>query len=109
MIGVVLALVFFNPLMRIIASMTTAIGFENPVTLFDGTTAAGGFSPEQQNSMLYGICILHTVFNLSTTLILVWFIPQLVKAVNRIIPTPKGEEEVYRLKFIQGEIGRAHV
>ena len=84
------------------ASMTTAIGFENPVTLFDGTTAAGGFSPEQQNSMLYGICILHTVFNLSTTLILVWFIPQLVKAVNRIIPTPKGEEEVYRLKFIQG-------
>ena len=101
-IGVVLALVFFNPLMRIIASMTTAIGFENPVTLFDGTTAAGGFSPEQQNSMLYGICILHTVFNLSTTLILVWFIPQLVKAVNRIIPTPKGEEEVYRLKFIQG-------
>lgn len=101
-IGVVLALVFFNPLMRIIASMTTAIGFENPVSLFDGTTAAGGFSPEQQNSMLYGICILHTVFNLSTTLILVWFIPQLVKAVNRIIPTPKGEEEVYRLKFIQG-------
>ena len=101
-LGVVLALVFFNPLMRIIGSMTTAIGFEDPVSLFNGTVAADGFSPEQQNSMLYGICILHTVFNLSTTLILVWFIPQLVKAVNRIIPTPKGEEEVYRLKFIQG-------
>ncbi len=100
-IGVLMALIFFHPMIRLIGLLTTSFGFLDPVSLFDGN-ASGAFGPEQQNSMLYGICILHTVFNVTTTLILVWFIPQLVAAVNKIIPTPKGEEEVYRLKFIQG-------
>ncbi len=102
-IGVLIALIFFHPLMKVISALTMSFGFVDPVILFDQAGGVSGdFTPEQQNSMLYGICILHSVFNVTTTLILVWFIPQLVKAVNRIIPTPKGEEEVYRLKFIQG-------
>lgn len=101
-IGVVLALIFFNPLMKLLGVMTTWIGFPDPVTAFRDADLSGGITPALQGSMLYGICFLHTVFNVTTTMLLVWFIPQLEKIVIKIIPTPKGEEEVYRLKFIQG-------
>ena len=41
------------------------------------------------------------MFNVITTLILVWFIPQLVKMVTWMVPGKKGEEkETYRLKYI---------
>ena len=101
-IGVLFALIFFNPFMKLIGEMTTWIGFPDPVTAFADVDLSKGITPELQGSMLYGICFLHTVFNVGTTLILVWFIPQLEAAVKKIIPTPKGEEEVFRLKYIQG-------
>ena len=44
--------------------------------------------------------MLHTVFNVITTLILVWFIPQLVKMVTWMVPNKGEEKEVYRLKYI---------
>lgn len=98
--GVVLALVFFHPLIALIGDMVTWLGFPNPNEM---TRPSDGVIPlPLQESWLYGICILHTVFNLANTLILVWFIPQLVKIVTKIVPTPEGEEEVFRLKFIQG-------
>ncbi len=101
-VGVLIALIFFNPLMKLIGTMTTWIGLENPVMAFDSFDAAAGMTAGLQNSMLYGICFLHTVFNVSTTLLLVWFIPQLEQIVMKFIPTPAGEEEVFRLKYIQG-------
>ena len=49
----------------------------------------------------YSIAVLHTVFNVITTLILVWLIPQLVKMVTWMVPNKKGDEkEHYRLKYI---------
>ncbi len=101
-IGVVITLIFFNPFMKLIGIMATWIGFPDPVLAFDNADLSNGMTPELQGSMLYGICILHTIFNIVTTLMLVGFIPLLEKIVIAIIPTPKGEEEVFRLKFIQG-------
>ena len=48
--------------------------------------------------------MLHTVFNIITTLILVWFCPQIAKLVSAIIRMPKSTEdqEVFRLKYIEG-------
>ena len=44
---------------------------------------------------------MHTLFNVTNTLILIWFIPQIEKIVSWIIPQ-KAEKEVFRLKYIQG-------
>lgn len=103
-IGVVLSLIFFNPLMWLITKLDLMVGLPDPVSAFEDPSAitAGALTPELQRSVLFGICFLHTVFNVLNTLILVGFIPQIVKIVTRVIPTPKGEEEVFRLKFIQG-------
>lgn len=102
-IGVVIALVFFHPLLDFCGLLISWTGLPNPVTTFDdASVAAAGLTAELRNSMLFGLCALHTVFNIGTTLILVWFIPQIVKLVTKLIPTPRGEEEVFRLKFIQG-------
>lgn len=102
-VGVIIALIFFNPMMFIIGELNTAIGLPNPVTAFAGGVDYQGHLPvDLQNSMFYGVCFLHTIFNLANTIILVWFIPQIEAACIRIIPTPEGEEEVFRLKYIHG-------
>lgn len=103
-IGVIGALVVFNPFMKLIGEMVTMIGLPNPVVTFHNMDAdmSAGMSVELRHSMLYGICFLHTVFNTATTIILVWFIPQIERLVTWMVPTPEGEEEVFRLKFIQG-------
>lgn len=100
-IGVILVLIFFNPMMKLVSVLTVGLGFEDPLTISAGALGEG-LTQAQQNSMLYATCILHTVFNVSATCILVWFIPQIIKLVNTIIPMPKGEEEAHRLQFIQG-------
>lgn len=101
--GVILALIFFHPLLSFCGWLITLVGLPNPVTTFESTSvASAGLTTELRNSMLFGLCALHTVFNISTTLIFVWFIPQIVKLVEKLIPAPKGTEEVFRLKYIQG-------
>jgi len=52
------------------------------------------------------ISIFHTLFNVGTTLILVWFIPQILWIVDRMVPEKKTaeeeKEEEYRLTYISG-------
>jgi len=47
--------------------------------------------------------MLHTLFNVTNTLIMVWFVPTIVKIVKWIIPGSK-DEEIFRLQYIQGGI-----
>ena len=98
--GVILALIFFKPFIKLVGITVEAFGFPNPVTVdFAGADAATQESLVA--SLPYSVAVLHTVFNVITTLILVWFIPQLVKMVTWMVPNKKGEEkEVYRLKYI---------
>ena len=49
-------------------------------------------------SLPYSVAVPHTVFNVITTLILVGFIPQLVKMVTWMVPNKGEEKETYRLK-----------
>jgi phosphate:Na+ symporter len=98
--GVILALLFFKPFVRLVGLTVEALGFPNPVT-----NVFADADPEMQASLVaslpYSVAVLHTVFNVITTLILVWFIPQLVKMVTLMVPNKKGEErETYRLKYI---------
>ena len=68
--------------------------------------AAEGFAVSNPNSAdsvaaLYGLSMLHTLFNSINTLILIWFVKFIEKAVIWIIKTPKNQEnEAFRLKYI---------
>lgn len=93
--GVVWMLVVFKPFLSLVGIIMEAFSLPNPTTV--DLTASGA-----DISLLYGISMLHTLFNITNTLILIWFVPQIVKIVTWMVKSKDGEEEVFRLKFIQG-------
>ena len=51
----------------------------------------------------FALATFHTAFNVTNTLILIWFIPQIEKLVCRVIrPKQSEEEEEFKLKYIRG-------
>ena len=115
-VGVIWVLILFSPIVALICTIMTALGFDNPMTvdmagLNEAYKAAVGTPGEQlaeanflaaKNAMLYGIAMLHTLFNVTNTLVLIWFTPLIEKAVVWLVKEPKGETEVFRLKYISG-------
>ena len=87
-----------------------SLGFYNPVEashqlafIAQGNIEADAAMLETyKNSLLYGIAMLHTLFNITNTLVLIWFVPLIEKAVIWLVREPKGETEVFRLKYISG-------
>ncbi|MBQ2838437.1 MAG: Na/Pi cotransporter family protein [Muribaculaceae bacterium] len=97
--GVIWALILFKPFLALVGKITEVIfGLPNP--------AEEGFTVSSPNSdsgvaALYGLSMLHTLFNAINTFILVWFIKYIEKLVVLIIKAPKNKEnEVFRLKYI---------
>ena len=88
--GVIWCLVLFHPFLNVVSKIIMAMGLDNPLV-------AGASS----NSVLYAISMVHTLFNIINTLILVWFTNQIATLVTKIIKGKK-DEEVFRLQFIQG-------
>ena len=88
--GVLWVLILYHPFLFLVSKIITAFGCDNPLV--------AGASSE---SLLYSVALVHSLFNICNTLILVWFIPQIVKLVTWLVKSPK-EEEVFRLKYIQG-------
>lgn len=97
--GVVLALILFKPFLNLVGLTVEALGFPNPVKL-SFVDADPATQEALVASLPYSVAVLHTVFNVITTLILVWFIPQLVKMVSFMVPSKGDEKETYRLKYI---------
>ncbi len=97
--GVVWVLIIFHPFLWLIGKVVAALGLADP-TVADLTMIDQ--DPALKTSVLYGVCTLHTIFNLANTMMLIWVVPQIEKLVTMLVPTPEGEAEVYRLKFIQG-------
>jgi len=97
--GVIWVLSIFPIFLRIIGHVVTLMGLPNPTT---SDLTMIDTDPQISKSVLYGVCTLHTLFNVTNTCLLIWFIPQIERLVSWIIPTPEGEGEVFRLKFIQG-------
>ena len=57
-------------------------------------------SPTQ---LSFALATFHTAFNVTNTMILIWFIPQIEKFVCRLIkPKQSEEDEEFRLKYIRG-------
>ena len=92
--GVIWMLIVFRPFLSLVGIIMENLGFANPMTV-DLT------APDASASLLYGISMLHTLFNITNTLILIWFTPQIEKIVMWMVKAPKGDE-VFRLKYISG-------
>ena len=88
--GVLWCLILFNPFLALVSKIIMAMGLDNPLV-------AGASS----NSVLYAISMVHTLFNICNTLILVWFTNQIATLVTKLIKGKK-EEEVFRLQYIKG-------
>ncbi len=109
-IGVIWVLCLFGPVVKLICIVMEGLNFYNPVEassqlarIANGEVAATAGDVEvYKNSLLYGISMLHTLFNVTNTLVLIWFTPLIEKAVCWLVKEPKGETEVFRLKYISG-------
>ena len=55
---------------------------------------------ESDTTYLYGLSAVHSIFNISNTLILVWFIPKIEKLVRYIIKDSRTNDEIPRLLYI---------
>lgn len=98
-LGVIWALIIFHPFIRLSGWLVSLFGVPNP-TMVD--LSSPDASDAMRTSALYGLSMMDTLFNVFNTLLLIWFVPQMEKILNKIIKTPAGEEEVYRLKYISG-------
>ena len=96
-VGVIITLLVFSPLMRLIAVMTEGMTGCSPYV--PATDAA--YNPE---SVPMAISLFHTVFNVGNTVILAFFIPQILRIVDWMVKAPKEEasEDEFRLTYIEG-------
>ena len=109
-VGVIWVLAVFGPIVKLISYIMVGLGFQDPVVasaelaaIAEGVIEGNAEAVElYKNSLLYGIAMLHTLFNVTNTLVLIWFTPLIEKAVIWLVKEPKGETEVFRLKYISG-------
>ena len=88
--GVLWVLILYHPFLWVVSKVIMAVGLDNPLS-----GSASSFS------ILCSIAMVHTLFNVSNTAILVGFTNRIVKFVTRLLPG-KPEDEGYRLQYIQG-------
>lgn len=97
--GVIWALILFRPFLSLVGKIIELMGYPNP--------AAEGFAVDSPDgatgtAVLYGLSMLHTLFNLINTLILVWFTDLIAKVVTKLVKEPENKEEkAFRLKYIE--------
>ena len=105
--GVIWALISYPYLLKLIGWITSGI-FCIPNPAAEGFEVIQEKGPDglpiqtdTQTSALYGLSMLHTLFNTINTLILIWFVPAIEKLVCLVIKDSKNkEDEAFRLKYI---------
>ncbi len=97
--GVIWALALFTPFLKLVGLTITWSGLPNPMDIVHSADIA--MTPDEEMASLYGVSMLHTLFNVFNTCILIWFVPVIVKTVTAMIKDKKGaEEDTVKLKFI---------
>lgn len=106
--GVIWALIAFPLFLKFVGVITAIIfGLPNPASpdfsiqmIYDENGVP--VQTDSQTAALYGLSMLHTLFNTINTLILIWFINAIKVLVCAVIKEPKNNgEEIYRLKYIE--------
>lgn len=92
--GVIWVLCVFHPFVNMICGW---VGYDITMPKTDPGFAANAAK------LSFVLAAFHTTFNVSNTLILVWFVPQIEKLVSFVInPKPNKDEDEFRLRYIQG-------
>ena len=106
--GVIWALISFPYFLKLIGLITEAIfGVPNPAgadfaVVVEKAADGTPIQTDSQTSALYGLSMLHTLFNTINTCILIWFIPFIEKLVCMVIKGSHNKEEnAFRLKYIE--------
>ena len=107
LVGSVLVIIFFHPYLRLNGLLVSAFGFPNPCAadfgLLSSTDPADAVMRQQlEESLPYAVAIVHTLFNIITTLILVGFIPAIERLVIWMVPAKEGEPDMPKLLYITG-------
>jgi len=84
--------------------------FLNIVTLF--TTSVLGMAPFinelgetiSGEGATIGLSAFHTIFNLTNVLLLIWFVPQLVRIAEATVKSKGEDDEIFKLEFISSVI-----
>ncbi len=107
--GVIWALILFRPFLSLVGTIITWLGYPDPTLIDYSHTIVAGSA--ESTAALYGVSMLHTLFNTFNTCILIWFIPLIVRFVSWAIKSkPEDEEQTIRLKFINaGPMGTAEL
>ena len=98
--GVIWALIFFKPFLALVGKIIGGLfGLPNPA--LDGFAVSAANSPDA-TAALYGLSMLHTLFNTINTLILILFVPAIERLVCFVIKGSKNQDDnVFRLKYIE--------
>ena len=97
--GVIWALALYKPFLGLVGSIIELFGLPNPAA--DGFRVTDADSSEG-TAALYGLSMLHTMFNTINTLVLIWFTKLIEKTVTKIIKAPVNkEDDAFRLKYIE--------
>ena len=97
--GVIWALIFFQPFLSLVGIIIESFGLPNPAK--EGFSVSSPTSPES-TAALYGLSMLHTLFNTINTAILIGCTGLIEKAVVKIVKAPANQEkDVFRLKYIE--------
>ena len=97
--GVIWALIFFQPFLGLVGIIIESFGLPNPSK--EGFAVSSPTSPES-TAALYGLSMLHTLFNTINTAILIGCTGLIEKAVIKIVKAPANQEkDVFRLKYIE--------
>ncbi|MCK5280137.1 MAG: Na/Pi cotransporter family protein [Cyclobacteriaceae bacterium] len=85
--GVALFLPFLFPLLHFINSISVSLGNISAYEAAEGVPVA--------------LSIFHSFFNILNTSIFIWFVPQLVRIAETILPVKSDEDEVFHLQYIK--------
>ena len=97
--GVCWALALFRPFLMLVGTTITWFGLPNPMEIVHSADVA--MTVDESMATLYGISMLHTLFNIFNTVILIWFVNVIVKIVSTLIKDKKSvDEDSVKLKFI---------
>lgn len=92
-IGVVVVLIFFKPFLSFVDWITIKTGSISPYSV-------DGYSSQQISAAIpVALSIFHTTFNVLNTLLLIGFVPLIIRAVIWMVPQ-KEEDEEFRLQYI---------
>ena len=87
--GVCWVFSIFHPFLKLIGVIVESFGFPNPATT-DFATADAATREALVASLPFCVATL------------IWFVPVIEKIVTWMVPSPKGEQELFRLKYIGG-------